>query len=85
MYFKTISTELEKKGYSTQLHMSISSLAIWIDDNKGNPKVNSISQIRIEREKIIIQYPLGQIPVEIEFKTIDELLKLIRQVFPIDN
>lgn len=47
--------------------------------------MNSISQIRIEREKIIIQYPLGQIPVEKEFKTIEELLKFVRQVFPIED
>ncbi|WP_379966986.1 hypothetical protein [Epilithonimonas sp. UC225_85] len=35
--------------------------------------------------KLIISYLVGQISTEKEFKTIEELLKFIRQVFPIEN
>ncbi|UCA58534.1 hypothetical protein KB553_15950 [Chryseobacterium rhizoplanae] len=83
--YQEIIDKLSEEGYNPYLQERLGIIFNSIDDSKGNPKVNSISQIRIEKEKIIIQYPLGQIPVEKEFKTIDELLKLIRQVFPIDN
>jgi hypothetical protein len=84
MNIKEIINKLSDEGYNPYLQEKLGIIFNSIDDNKGNPKVNSVSQIRIETEKIIIQYPLGQIPVEKEFKTIDELLKFIRQVFPIE-
>ncbi|CEJ67908.1 hypothetical protein BN1195_00188 [Chryseobacterium oranimense G311] len=85
MNIKEITDKLSGEGYNPYLQERLGIIFNSIDDSKGNPKVNSISQIRIEKEKIIIQYPLGQIPVEKEFKTIDELLKFIRQVFPLEN
>ena len=83
MDFKTISTELEKKGYSTQLHMSINSLAIWIDE-KGEPKKESYSRVEQIDNKMFFVYFIGQVPVEKEFKTIEDLLKFVRQVFPLN-
>ncbi|MDQ1856766.1 hypothetical protein [Chryseobacterium sp. WLY505] len=83
MNIKEIINKLSDEGYNPYLQEKLGIIFNSIDDNKGNPKVNSVSQIRIEKEKIIIQYPLGQIPVEKEFKTIEELLKFVRQVFPI--
>lgn len=85
MNIKEIINRLSEEGYNPYLQERLGIIFNSIDDKKGNPKVNSISQIRIEKEKIIIQYPLGQIPVEKEFKTIEELLKFIRQVFPIED
>ena len=85
MNIKEIINKLSEEGYNPYLQERLGIIFNSIDDSKGNPKVNSISQIRIEKEKIIIQYPLGQIPVEKEFKTIEELLKFIRQVFPIED
>lgn len=85
MSINQLLKELQELGYNPYLQERLGIIFNSIDDNKGNPKVNSVSQIRIEKEKIIIQYPLGQIPVEKEFKTIDELLKFIRQVFPIED
>ncbi|BFO65635.1 hypothetical protein [Chryseobacterium sp. KCF3-3] len=85
MNIKEIINTLSEEGYNPYLQERLGIIFNSIDDNKGNPKVNSISQIRIEKEKIIIQYPLGQIPVEREFKTIDELLKFIRQIFPLED
>ncbi|WP_294273902.1 hypothetical protein [uncultured Chryseobacterium sp.] len=84
MNIKEIINTLSEEGYNPYLQERLGIIFNSIDDNKGNPKVNSVSQIRIEREKIIIQYPLGQIPIEKEFKTIEELLKFMRQVFPIE-
>jgi len=85
MNIKEIINTLSEEGYNPYLQERLGIIFNSIDDNKGNPKVNSVSQIRIEREKIIIQYPLGQIPVEKEFKTIEELLKFVRQIFPIEE
>ncbi|HBV14051.1 hypothetical protein [Chryseobacterium carnipullorum] len=85
MDIKEIINKLSEEGYNPYLQERLGIIFNSIDDNKGNPKVNSVSQIRIEKGKIIIQYPLGQIPVEKEFITIEELLKFIRQVFPLDE
>lgn len=85
MNIKEIINKLSEQGYNPYLQERLGIIFNSIDDSKGNPKVNSISQIRIEKEKIIIQYPLGQIPIEKEFKTIEELLKFVRQVFPIEE
>lgn len=85
MNIKEIINTLSEEGYNPYLQERLGIIFNSIDDNKGNPKVNSVSQIRIEREKIIIQYPLGQIPVEKEFKTTEELLKFVRQIFPIEE
>ncbi|NML55855.1 hypothetical protein [Chryseobacterium cheonjiense] len=41
--------------------------------------------IFLKNNKINIDYTVGQIPVEKEFKTIEELLKFVRQVFPIEE
>ncbi|UCA58533.1 hypothetical protein KB553_15945 [Chryseobacterium rhizoplanae] len=35
--------------------------------------------------KITINYLVGQISTENEFKTIEELLKFVRHVFPVEN
>ncbi|MFP3596549.1 hypothetical protein [Chryseobacterium sp. SIMBA_029] len=83
MNIKEIIDTLSEEGYNPYLQERLGIIFNSINDNKGNPKVNSVSQIRIEREKIVIQYPLGQIPVEKEFTTIEELLKFVRQVFPL--
>ena len=84
MDFKTISTELENEGYSTQFHKSINSLAIWIDEN-GEPKKQSHSRVEQIDNKMLFVYFIAQTPVEKEFKTIEELLKFVRQVFPVGN
>ncbi|MDE5438012.1 hypothetical protein KRE40_07815 [Elizabethkingia meningoseptica] len=85
MNIKKIINKLSEEGYSPYLQEKLGIIFNSIDDDKGNPRVDSVSQIRIEKEKIIIQYPLGQIPVEKEFKTVEELLKFVRQVFPIEE
>ncbi len=84
MDFKTMSTELMREGYSTQLHNSINSLTIWIDE-KGKPKKESYSRVEQIDNKMFFVYFIGQIPVEKEFKTIEELLKFVRQVFPLEE
>ncbi len=84
MDFTTISTELENEGYFTQLHRSINSLAIWIEKN-GDPKKESYSRVEQIDNKMFFVYFIAQIPVEKEFKTIEELIKFIRQVFPIED
>ncbi len=62
--------------------MSINLLAIWIDE-KGEPKKESYSRVEQIDNKMFFVYFIGQIPVEKEFKTIKDLLKFVRQVYPI--
>jgi len=38
----------------------------------------------LENKKFKINYLLGQIPVEKEFNTIEELIDFVKEVFPID-
>lgn len=62
--------------------MSINLLAIWIDE-KGEPKKESYSRVEQIDNKMFFVYFIGQVPVEKEFKTIKDLLKFVRQVYPI--
>lgn len=84
MNYNKISEKLEELGYATQFHNLINSLTIGIPEN-GNFKLDSIFRIEKKGDKITVNYFTGQIPIEKEFKTIEELLKFVRQVFPIDS
>lgn len=83
MNYTEISEKLEELGYITQFHKVINSLTVGIPEN-GNFKLDSIFRIELNSNKMNINYFTGQIPVEKEFKTIEELLKFVRQVFPIE-
>jgi len=84
MNYTEISEKLEEVGYITQFHKVINSLTIGIPEN-GNYRLDSIFRIELNNDKMKINYFTGQIPVEKEFKTIEELLKFVRQVFPIEE
>lgn len=84
MDYKDISEKLEELGYATQFHNIINSLTVGIPEN-GNFKLDSIFRIEKKRDKMIISYFTAQISVEKEFKTIEELLKFVRDVFPIEG
>ena len=84
MNYIEISEKLEELGYVTQFHNLINSLTVGIPEN-GNFKLDSIFRVEPKGNKMNINYFTGQIPVEKEFKTIEELLKFVKQVFPIEN
>lgn len=84
MSYTEISEKLEELGYVTQFHNVINSLTVGIPEN-GNFKIGSIFRIELNGNKININYFTGQIPVEKEFKTIEELLKFVKEIFPIEK
>ncbi|AJW64571.1 hypothetical protein VO54_03132 [Elizabethkingia miricola] len=83
MDYKEVSEKLEELGYATQFHNLINSLTVGIPEN-GNFKQDSIFRIEKNGNKMNVNYFTGQVPVEKEFKTIEELLKFVRQVFLIE-
>jgi len=74
--------ELQELGYNSNIRIIDTKKCLY-SYIEGN--LNSVFFIKNADKKLKIEYFTGQIPVEIEFKTIDELLKFIRQVFPIEN
>ncbi|MDE5438014.1 hypothetical protein KRE40_07825 [Elizabethkingia meningoseptica] len=84
MDYKEISEKLEDSGYATQFHNLINSLTVGIPENE-NFKLDSIFRIEKSGDRMIVNYFIGQVPVEKEFKTVEELLKFVRQVFPIEE
>ena len=84
MDYKEISEKLEELGYATQFHNLLNSLTVGIPEN-DNFRLDSIFRIEKSEDKMSINYFMAQIPVEKEFKTIEELLKFVRQVFPIED
>lgn len=84
MDYKEITEKLEELGYITQFHKIINSLTVGIPE-KGNFKLDSIFRIEINRSKTNLNYFIGQIPVEKEFKTIEELIDFVKEVFPIEK
>ncbi|KMQ69644.1 hypothetical protein ACM39_00850 [Chryseobacterium sp. FH2] len=84
MDYKEISEKLEELGYATQFHNLINSLTVGIPEN-GNFKLDSIFRVEKNGDQMNVNYFTGQIPVKKEFKTIEELIKFVRQVFPIED
>ena len=84
MDYKDISTELETLGYYCYQKNGVLFSGIKGDTGpiEGTFVLNSTFSIKLLNE-ITISYLVGQISTEKEFKTIDELLKFVRQVFPI--
>ena len=77
---KDIKNELEELGYNSNVRI-IDNKEYLYSYIEGN--LNSVFFIKDVDKKLKIEYFTGQIPVEKEFKTIEDLLKFVRQVFPI--
>ncbi|GEM_PF-939499 len=87
MKLNEIFTELENEGYlpAIQTLGNQETLFFAIPDKNREPLLNSISHIQINNGKILLLYYVRQNDVQKEFKTIEELLKFVRQVFPIEE
>ncbi|WP_312288382.1 hypothetical protein [Chryseobacterium gleum] len=79
---KDIKNELEELGYNSNVRI-IDNKECLYSYLEGN--LNSVFFIKDVDKKLKIEYFTGQIPVEKEFKTIEELLKFVRQVFPLEE
>lgn len=47
--------------------------------------MNTVSNIKFEKGLITLTYFVKLVDVEKEFKTIEELLKFVKEVFPIEK
>lgn len=76
-----IKIKLENVGYISYLRniANVDCLFSYIENN-----LNSVFFIKMNSKKFKIEYTVGQIPVEKEFSTIDELLNFVKEVFPIE-
>ncbi|WP_288461337.1 hypothetical protein [uncultured Chryseobacterium sp.] len=76
-------------GYSTILHKTTNLLIVGnayeTDSSTGIGTLNNLFGVEIRNNFFIVDYAIGQIPIEKEFKTIEELLKFVRQVFPLEE
>lgn len=79
---KDIKNKLEELGYNSNVRI-INKKECLYSYVQGN--LNSVFFIKDADKNLKIEYFLGQIAVEKEFKTIEELLKFIKQVFPIEE
>lgn len=53
-----------------------------LEDENKNPLMNTISNIVFENGLITLTYFVKLADVQKEFKTIEELLKFVKQIFP---
>ncbi|NML70851.1 hypothetical protein HHL23_13760 [Chryseobacterium sp. RP-3-3] len=82
-----IKIEVESIGYAS--FISSNSLTVGQEDGYDSQLncrlLKNTFGIEVRNNLLIVDYAIGQIPVEKEFKTIKELLKFVRQVFPIGD
>ncbi|WP_294230347.1 hypothetical protein [uncultured Chryseobacterium sp.] len=87
MDLEKIKTEVESLGYYS--FITSNSLTVGQDDGYDSQLncrlLKNAFGVEIRKDLIIVDYAIGQIPVEKEFKTIEELLKFVRQVFPLEE
>ena len=81
MSINQLFKELEELGYNSNVRV-IDNKECLYSYIEGN--LNSVFFIKDVDKKLKIEYFTGQIPVEKEFKTIEDLLKFVRQVFPLN-
>lgn len=81
-----IKGELGSEGYFPVIHKIKDKeiLFFFREDENKNPLMNTISNIVFENGLITLTYFVKLVDIQKEFKTVEELLKFVRQVFPIE-
>ena len=87
MNYKLIKEKLDNLGLLTYIRKSTKGEFIFsgIPDKKTLMKANYSFNLYLKNDIILIQYFIGQLVVEKEFKTIEELLEFVKEVFPIEK
>ncbi|UCA58531.1 hypothetical protein KB553_15935 [Chryseobacterium rhizoplanae] len=82
-----IKEELESEGYAPVIHKIKDKEILFfsLEDENRNPLMNTVSNIIFENGIITLTYFVKLVDVKKEFKTIEELMKFVRQVFPIED
>lgn len=86
MSINQLQEELEVLGYYCYQKNGVLFSGIKGDKGpiEGTFVLNNTFSINLSN-KITISYLVGQISTEKEFKTIEELMKFVRQVFPLEQ
>jgi len=86
MNINKVQEELESLGYYCYQKNGILFSGIKGDSGPidGTFVLNKTFGITLSN-KLTVDYLVGQISTEKEFKTVEELLKFVRQVFPIED
>lgn len=82
-----VKTELENEGYLPVIHKINNKEILFfsLEDENKSPLMNTVSNIVFEKGIITLTYFVKLVDVQKDFKTIEELLKFVRQVFPIED
>jgi len=72
--------KLEKLGYISHLRIINKEMCIY-SSIEGN--INSVFFVRDKSQKYLIEYFTGQIPIEKQFETEEELINYIQHKFPV--
>ena len=82
-----IKEELESEGYSPVIHKIKDKEILFfsLEDENRNPLMNTVSNIIFENGIITLTYFVKLVDVKKEFKTIEELMMFVRQVFPLED
>ena len=81
-----IKGELGSEGYFPVIHKIKDKEILFfsLEDENKNPLMNTISNIVFENGLITLTYFVKLVDGQKEFKTVEELLKFVRQVFPLE-
>ena len=82
-----VKKELEVNNYSP-LILKISNkeiLLFSVEDEDKIPIMNKISNVVIENENIVLTYFKKQIDIKKEFKTINDFIKFVKEIFPVSK
>lgn len=86
---ESIKNRIQEEGYYCEYKQisdaSEKILFCGIKDNTFVVKLGREFYIRMLDDKYNMQYSDSQLGLEKEFKTIEELLKFVRQVFPLEE
>jgi hypothetical protein len=82
-----IKGELESEGYFPVIHKIKDKEILFfsLEDENRNSLMNTVSNIVFENGLIILTYFVKLVDVQKEFKTVEELIKFVRQVFPLEE
>ncbi|MFP3596551.1 hypothetical protein [Chryseobacterium sp. SIMBA_029] len=82
-----IKGELESEDYFPVIHKIKDKEILFfsLEDENKNSLMNTVSNIVFENGLITLTYFVKLVDVQKEFKTVEELIKFVRQVFPLEE
>ncbi|WP_326981661.1 hypothetical protein VUJ46_15670 [Chryseobacterium sp. MYb264] len=88
MKIEEIKNELETEGYLVMLSKNgylAAGQENGFSEELGSKMMKNVFRVSLLDNQITVNYFTGQIAIKKELKTIEELLKFVRQVFPLEE